>query len=31
MKVVVVHSSKVIGFFLRKIFHIQKEQAEQQH
>ncbi|HCA71228.1 MAG TPA: stage V sporulation protein SpoVM [Ruminococcaceae bacterium] len=27
MKIVVVHSPKVIGFFLRKFFHIPKEQT----
>ncbi|MCH3972062.1 MAG: stage V sporulation protein SpoVM [Oscillospiraceae bacterium] len=31
MKIVVVHSPKVLGFFLRKFFHIQKEQPEPRH
>lgn len=28
MKVVVVHSPKFLGFFLRKFFHIQKIQPQ---
>jgi hypothetical protein len=31
VKIVVVHSPKVLGFFLRKFFHIQKEQPEPRH
>lgn len=31
VKIVVVHSPKIIGFFLRKFFHIHKEPVESQH